>query len=153
SRLAPELVASLEAIGCPPHAGIASRAIAALNLKGRLDSDAIETALTDGGEQLSAALSRCDEDFYAESGEDIAGQLFAFIRRRSIASPQWAGPDDPTSTTSRALPRSKSEWSCSRPRAAPRLSAKQRRKHASTPGRIPMRIGTVSESSPDFYWA
>ena len=58
------------------------RAIAALHLQS-LSGEAIEATMADD-EASEDELNECDESYY-KSGEDIAGQLFAFIKKNKDA--------------------------------------------------------------------
>ena len=74
---APTIVQALARIGCPKTAAITQKAIDALNLPSLTD-EAIETAM--GNDEVSEDdLNECDDAYY-KSGEDIAGQLFSFIK-------------------------------------------------------------------------
>ena len=79
---APTIVQALARIGCPKTAEITQRAIDALNLPSLTD-EAIETAMADD-EVSEDDLNECDDSYY-KSGEDIAGQLFAFIKKNKDA--------------------------------------------------------------------
>jgi Domain of unknown function (DUF4375) len=74
---APTIVQALVRIGCPRTAEITQRAIDALHLSSLTD-EAIETAMAND-EVSEDDLNECDDSYY-KSGEDIAGQLFAFIK-------------------------------------------------------------------------
>jgi len=78
AEYAPQIVASLRHIGCVKTAEITEKAIAALELP-ELTVVAIENALADSNDERDDALGRCD-DLYYNSGEDIAGRLFSFIK-------------------------------------------------------------------------
>jgi len=73
--------AALRAIGCQQHADIAGRAVQALGIDGPLDGDAIDAALSDGGEELHDALDPLDQEFYM-CEESIENNLFAFVISR-----------------------------------------------------------------------
>ncbi len=79
---APTIVAALVRIGCPITAEITQRAIDALPLPS-LTAEAIEAAMADD-EVSGDDLNECDNSYY-KSGEDIAGQLFAFIKKNKDA--------------------------------------------------------------------
>ena len=82
SRLFTPVVAkALDLIGCPVTAQITRDAIATLKLS---DLDREPDVGTED-EARDQKLDACDQRYY-QSGEDIAGQLFGFIRdqRRSI---------------------------------------------------------------------
>ncbi|MGA9721306.1 MAG: DUF4375 domain-containing protein [Candidatus Binatus sp.] len=77
-ELAPIIVRALVRIGCPRTAEITQRALDALHLP-ILSVEAIEAAVA--SDNVSEEdLNECDNSYY-RSGEDIAGQLFAFIKR------------------------------------------------------------------------
>lgn len=72
--------ARLDKIGCPESARITRDAISALHF-----ADPAEIPdLSEEDDARDEALDSCDQRFY-QSGEDIAGQLFAFIRANSQA--------------------------------------------------------------------
>jgi hypothetical protein len=75
-------VQALARIGCPKTAEITQRAIDALHLPS-LTNEAIEAAM-DGDTFSEEDLNQCDDAYY-RSGEDIAGQLFAFIKKNKDA--------------------------------------------------------------------
>jgi len=79
---APTIVQALVRIGCPITAEITQRAIDALHLPS-LTGEAIEAAMADD-EVSEDDLNECDDSYY-KSGEDIAGQLFAFIKKNKDA--------------------------------------------------------------------
>jgi hypothetical protein len=70
-------VQALSRIECPKTAEITQRAIDALHLP-TLSVKAIEAAMAK--DESSEALDACDT-LYFKSGEDIAGRLFAFIKK------------------------------------------------------------------------
>lgn len=70
---------ALRLIGCPKQAAIAKRAVAALKIKGKYTSDAVETALEKGGDKVSDVLSSLDDEYYA-CQEPIADRLFGFAK-------------------------------------------------------------------------
>ncbi len=77
-EFAPIIVEALVRIGCPRTAEITQRAIEALHLP-TLSVEAIEAALAD--ENVSEEdLNECDRAYF-EGPEDIAEQLFNFIRK------------------------------------------------------------------------
>jgi hypothetical protein len=80
-EFAPTIVQALVLIGCPKTAAITQRAIDALHLPA-LSVEAIEAAMSDEGSE--AELNECDNSYY-QAGEDIAGQLFAFIKANKDA--------------------------------------------------------------------
>jgi hypothetical protein len=75
-EFAPIIVQALVRIGCPKTAEITQRAIDALHLP-ILSVEAIEATVAD--DKMYEDLNECDASYY-EAGEDIAGQLFAFIK-------------------------------------------------------------------------
>lgn len=77
-------VAALTRIGCPATADITARAIAELGDVAASGPDAIAVWLLRDDEARDRRLSACDAAYYA-SGEDIAGQLFAYIKRNHSA--------------------------------------------------------------------
>ena len=77
-QFAPVIVNALVRIGCPKAAAITQKAIDALHLPS-LTVEAIETAMDDVDE-IEEALNECDNSYY-NSGEDIAANLFAFIKK------------------------------------------------------------------------
>ncbi len=79
---APTIVAALVRIGCPITAEITQRAIDALHLPS-LTGETIEAAMADD-EMNEDDLNECDGSYY-NSGEDIAGQLFAFVKKNKDA--------------------------------------------------------------------
>jgi hypothetical protein len=81
-EFAPIIVQALVRIGCPRTAEITQRALDALHLP-TLSVEAIEAALA--GDNVSEEdLNRCDQSYY-KGPEDIAGQLFAFIKTNKNA--------------------------------------------------------------------
>lgn len=77
-EFAPIIVQALIRIGCPKTAEITQRAIDALQLAS-LGVEAIEAAMS-GDSVREDDLNECDRSYY-EGPEDIAGQLFAFIKK------------------------------------------------------------------------
>jgi hypothetical protein len=80
-QYAPMIVGWLFRIGCPKTAEITRDAIEALNIED-LSSQTRQTfaiALTTEDEERAQKLRECDNRYYA-SGEDIADQLFPFIK-------------------------------------------------------------------------
>ena len=75
---APIIVQALISIGCPKKAEITQRAIDALHLP-TLSVEAIEAALA-GDNVSEEGLNECDRSYY-QAPEDIAGHLFAFIKK------------------------------------------------------------------------
>ena len=75
----PIIVQALERIRCARTAEITQRAIDALHLP-MLTVDAIEAALE--SDDSDEELNRCDEAYFkaGQEGEDIEGNLFAFIK-------------------------------------------------------------------------
>ena len=76
------LVEALRSIRCPQVADISRRAIDALQLDGPPTPDRIEAALDEDRGGRDAELGALDDEYYA-AGEDIAGNLFAFIRQHA----------------------------------------------------------------------
>ena len=85
SGFAQAIVDSLLRIGCPKTANITKSAIEALHVPD-LGAHSIETAMASDSDERDDELDRCNEMYY-QAGEDIAGQLFAFIRtnQRSVS--------------------------------------------------------------------
>jgi hypothetical protein len=81
-RFAPVVVQALASIGCPKTAAITQKAIDALHLPS-LTVEAIDAAMEDA-EESEEALNECDNSYY-DAGEDIAAQLFAFIKNNKTA--------------------------------------------------------------------
>lgn len=79
---APIIVSALIRIGCPKTAEITQRAIESLHLRD-LSIEAIE-AVVAADEMNGEVLNDCDNSYFG-SGEDIAGQLFAFIKKNKDA--------------------------------------------------------------------
>ena len=77
-EFAPFIVQALVRIGCPKTAEITQRAIDALHLP-TLTVEAIEAALASCNES-EEDLNECDTSYY-KTPEDIAGHLFAFIKK------------------------------------------------------------------------
>jgi hypothetical protein len=75
-------VQALASIGCPKTAAITQKAIDALHLPS-LTVEAIDAAMEDA-EESEEALNECDTSYY-DAGEDIAAQLFAFIKNNKTA--------------------------------------------------------------------
>jgi hypothetical protein len=76
-EFAPVTVSALLRIGCPKTAAVTQRAIDALHLAA-LSVEAIDAAM-EASEESEEELNQCDDSYYG-SGEDVAGNLFAFIR-------------------------------------------------------------------------
>ncbi len=74
-------IEALESIGCPKTSRITQNAIDALHLP-TLTAEAIRAAME--SVECEEALNECDGQYYA-AGEDIAGQLFAFIKKNKGA--------------------------------------------------------------------
>jgi hypothetical protein len=77
----PAIVHALERIGCTRTAEITQRAIDALHLP-MLTVEAMDNVV--GSEEIDQELNRYDESYY-EAPEDIAGNLFAFIKANKNA--------------------------------------------------------------------
>ena len=81
-EFAPVIVQALIRIGCPRTAEITQKAIDALHIPS-LSVEAIDAAMA--GDKVSEEdLNECDDSYY-KAGEDIAGQLFAFIKTKKDA--------------------------------------------------------------------
>ena len=76
------IVETLVRIGCHRTAEITQKAIDALHLV-NLSVEAIEAAMASGNADVDA-MRECDDSYY-NSGEDIADQLFSFIKRNKNA--------------------------------------------------------------------
>ena len=76
-EFAPIIVQALIRIGCPKTAEITQRAIESLHLP-NLSVEAIETVV-EANKMDEEVLNECDGS-YSKAPEDIAGQLFAFIK-------------------------------------------------------------------------
>ncbi|MFZ2062703.1 MAG: DUF4375 domain-containing protein [Candidatus Binatus sp.] len=79
---APIIVPALIRIGCPKTAEITQTAIESLHLPD-LSVEAIE-AVVAANEMNIEVLNDCDNSYFG-TGEDIAGQLFAFIKKNRDA--------------------------------------------------------------------
>lgn len=83
-QFAPTLVDSLKRVGCRKTAGIARKAIGALDIRGELTAAAVEKVMwaeDDAAEERrSGTLDECDEKVY-ERSENIESHLYEFIRR------------------------------------------------------------------------
>ncbi len=79
----PVIVSALFRIGCPRTAQITQRAIDALHLPA-LTIEAIDAAMVTENGERERVLNECD-DLYYHASEDIAGNLFAFIRANKSA--------------------------------------------------------------------
>ena len=79
----PNIVMSLEQIGCPETADITKRALNVLNVP-RLSAETIQASMATESDARDEALSECD-DLYYDSGENIADRLFAFIKANKSA--------------------------------------------------------------------
>jgi hypothetical protein len=77
------IVNSLLHIGCPETANITSGAINALGIQ-NFSPEALEAAFESEDEERDEQLDECD-GLYSGSGEDIAGQLFEFVRSHQDA--------------------------------------------------------------------
>jgi Domain of unknown function (DUF4375) len=80
-EFAPIIVQALVRIGCPRTAEITQRAIDALHLP-TLSVEAIDATVAD--DKMYEDLNECDKSYY-EGPEDIACQLFAFIKTNKDA--------------------------------------------------------------------
>ena len=81
-EFAPIIVQALIRIGCPRTAEITQRAIKSLHLP-TLSVETIE-AVVAGDKMNDDELNDCDSSYF-RAGEDIAGQLFAFIKTNKDA--------------------------------------------------------------------
>ena len=72
------IVNSLLRIGCQETANITSGAINALGIED-FSPESLEAALESENEERDEQLDECD-GLYCGTGEDIAGQLFEFVR-------------------------------------------------------------------------
>ena len=79
----PIIVNSLLHIGCPETANITSGAINALGIED-FSPEALEAALESENEERDEQLEECD-GLFSGAGEDIAGQLFEFVRANKDA--------------------------------------------------------------------
>ena len=77
------IVESLLRIGCQEAANITSGAINALGIED-FSPEALEAALESEDEERDEQLEECD-GLYSGAGEDIAGQLFEFVRANKDA--------------------------------------------------------------------
>ncbi|MGA3346679.1 MAG: DUF4375 domain-containing protein [Terracidiphilus sp.] len=77
------IVDSLLSIGCAETANITSGAINALGTQD-FSPEALEAALESDNEERDEQLDECD-GLYSGAGEDIAGQLFEFVRAHQDA--------------------------------------------------------------------
>ena len=83
AEFVPLVVASLARIGCVKTAEVTERAISELKLS-RLSTEEISRAMESENEDRDTELGNYD-DLYYNSGDDIAGQLFAFIKTNQAA--------------------------------------------------------------------
>ena len=79
---APIIVQALIRIGCPKTADITQRSIESIHLP-NLSVEAIE-AIVAADKMNEEVLNDCDNSYFG-AGEDIAGQLFAFIKTNKDA--------------------------------------------------------------------
>ncbi len=79
-EFAPTIVDALRRIGCAGTAEITARAVAELGDVAALTPEHIEQLLQDDDEERDERWSACDEAYYG-AGEDIAGQLFSYLKR------------------------------------------------------------------------
>jgi Domain of unknown function (DUF4375) len=77
------VVDSLQTIGCSKTAEITQKAIGSLHLAAPT-TEGIEVVMADDNEERDEELNRCD-DLYYQAGENIAGQLFVFIKANKNA--------------------------------------------------------------------
>jgi hypothetical protein len=76
---APIIEDALIKIGCPETAKLTRRAIEALELPGPVTTEAVEKAIFTENQARDDKLNECDELYY-KGDEDIAGNLFEFIK-------------------------------------------------------------------------
>lgn len=74
------MVYALSAIDCPNTAAVTLDALEALMISGEITESAIDHAMARADRTVLDRLRGCNDRYY-ESGEDIAGRLFSFIRR------------------------------------------------------------------------
>ncbi|MGA2887376.1 MAG: DUF4375 domain-containing protein [Terracidiphilus sp.] len=77
------IVNSLLLIGCPETANITSGAINALGIQD-FSPEALDAAFESENDERDEQLDECD-GLYSGTGEDIAGQLFEFVRANKDA--------------------------------------------------------------------
>ena len=70
---------ALRAIGCPKTAALTRRAIDALAIQGEVTGDKAEAVVMADDPAVGAALSECDDGYYAND-EPIVDRLFAWIK-------------------------------------------------------------------------
>jgi hypothetical protein len=75
----PELVASLQAVGCGAVAELTQEAIDALGIEGPLTVASIDAAMAQDGEARDDKLADCDDRYYDEAG-DLSGPVFDYIK-------------------------------------------------------------------------
>lgn len=73
------IINALNRIGCERVAVITKNAIECLNINGQVTTDAIDKVMSLENEERDKKLSELDNQYY-NSGEDIAGKLFEFIK-------------------------------------------------------------------------
>jgi len=79
-ELTPALVDALRRIGCVEKAALTQQAIAALGINGPITVDAIDRVMAVHDDERDAKLLEYDQRYY-QITEDVAGSLFAFIKR------------------------------------------------------------------------
>jgi hypothetical protein len=77
------IVGALQRIGCPRTAAVTERAIAALRLGADLSPVALEERVMNAEPATQNEWLSCDRE-YLESGEDIAGRLFAYLKQHQV---------------------------------------------------------------------
>ncbi len=79
NEFAPIIVDSLKRIGCSGTAEVTHEAITALAIERPVTVEAIEDVMDEDSDERDDKLDECDEEYY-ETGENIAGRLFEFIK-------------------------------------------------------------------------
>jgi hypothetical protein len=79
----PILVKSLQRIHCPKTAQLTQQAINVLGLTGAVTIENIDKAIRGDNKQSDEQLIECDRKYY-QNEEDIAGQLFIFLKNNQI---------------------------------------------------------------------
>ncbi|HMF92551.1 MAG TPA: DUF4375 domain-containing protein [Candidatus Angelobacter sp.] len=83
NEYAATIVDALARIGCPVTAEITGRAVSALSVTD-LKAGTVTSAMESDNEERDEHLSQCDERYF-NSGEDIAGRLYAYIKINKAA--------------------------------------------------------------------
>ena len=81
-EFAPMIVEFLDRIGCPRTAKLSEEALNALGMDDSITVDAILEAVGDDNAERDSLLEDCDQRFYSEVNEDIAGQLLEFVKQQ-----------------------------------------------------------------------